>query len=103
MNLRRFIGCRYLQSRCTCCLSRRKSPQRGLRPSTAQPQSQQFVGAYLSATGGIFLCARPFKNPTVPGKLAEARVLMAPIYGWFTEGFDYARTSKEAKRQMSLW
>jgi len=24
------------------------------------------------------------------GKRAEARVLLAPIYGWFTEGFDTA-------------
>ena len=24
------------------------------------------------------------------GKQAEARVLLAPIYGWFTEGFDTA-------------
>jgi predicted ATPase len=24
------------------------------------------------------------------GKLAEARELLAPIYGWFTEGFDTA-------------
>ena len=24
------------------------------------------------------------------GKLAEARKLLAPIYGWFTEGFDTA-------------
>jgi hypothetical protein len=24
------------------------------------------------------------------GVLAEARVLLAPIYGWFTEGFDTA-------------
>jgi predicted ATPase len=23
-----------------------------------------------------------------PGKRAEARALLAPIYGWFTEGFD---------------
>ena len=24
------------------------------------------------------------------GKRAEARLLLAPIYGWFTEGFDTA-------------
>jgi predicted ATPase len=30
------------------------------------------------------------------GKRAEARELLAPIYGWFTEGFDTADL-KEAK------
>ena len=30
------------------------------------------------------------------GKLQQARELLAPIYGWFTEGFD-ARDLKEAK------
>jgi predicted ATPase len=30
------------------------------------------------------------------GKMQEARELLAPIYGWFTEGFD-TRDLKEAK------
>ena len=30
------------------------------------------------------------------GRRAEARDLLAPIYGWFTEGFD-TRDLKEAK------
>ena len=30
------------------------------------------------------------------GKHAEARALLAPVYGWFTEGFD-TRDLKEAK------
>ena len=30
------------------------------------------------------------------GKLSEARELLAPVYGWFTEGFD-TRDLKEAK------
>ena len=30
------------------------------------------------------------------GKLQEARELLAPVYGWFTEGFD-TRDLKEAK------
>ena len=30
------------------------------------------------------------------GKRAEARELLAPVYGWFTEGFDTADL-KEAK------
>ena len=31
-----------------------------------------------------------------PGRSAEARDLLAPVYGWFTEGFD-AADLKEAK------
>jgi predicted ATPase len=30
------------------------------------------------------------------GRIGEARNLLAPIYGWFTEGFD-TRDLKEAK------
>jgi predicted ATPase len=30
------------------------------------------------------------------GKVSEARELLAPVYGWFTEGFD-TRDLKEAK------
>jgi predicted ATPase len=30
------------------------------------------------------------------GKVREARELLAPVYGWFSEGFD-ARDLKEAK------
>ena len=30
------------------------------------------------------------------GKLRQARELLAPVYGWFTEGFD-TRDLKEAK------
>ena len=33
------------------------------------------------------------------GRRAEARELLAPIYGWFTEGFDTADL-KEAKAQL---
>jgi hypothetical protein len=31
-----------------------------------------------------------------PGQGAEARELLAPVYGWFTEGFD-TRDLKDAK------
>ena len=31
------------------------------------------------------------------GKLQQARELLAPVYGWFTEGFD-TRDLKEAKK-----
>jgi predicted ATPase len=32
----------------------------------------------------------------LPGKVQQARELLAPVYGWFTEGFD-TRDLKEAK------
>ena len=34
------------------------------------------------------------------GKISEARELLAPVYGWFTEGFD-TRDLKEAKALLS--
>ena len=37
------------------------------------------------------------RTPLAPqGKVSEARELLAPVYGWFTEGFD-TRDLKEAK------
>jgi predicted ATPase len=33
------------------------------------------------------------------GKVREARELLAPVYGWFTEGFD-TRDLREAKAQL---
>ena len=40
--------------------------------------------------------ARTSKRDPNQGKCAEARDLLAPIYGWFTEGFD-TPDLKEAK------
>jgi predicted ATPase len=36
------------------------------------------------------------------GKLAEARELLAPIYGWFTKGFDTADL-QEANALLDAW
>jgi predicted ATPase len=36
------------------------------------------------------------------GQRAEARELLAPIYGWFTEGFDTADL-QEAKALLDEW
>jgi predicted ATPase len=36
------------------------------------------------------------------GKVSEARELLAPVYGWFTEGFD-TRDLKEAKALLEEW
>jgi hypothetical protein len=35
------------------------------------------------------------------GKVQQARELLAPVYGWFTEGFD-TRDLKEAKALLVL-
>ena len=36
------------------------------------------------------------RPPLAQGKVQQARELLAPVYGWFTEGFD-TRDLKEAK------
>jgi hypothetical protein len=36
------------------------------------------------------------------GKLQQARELLAPVYGWFTEGFD-TLDLKEAKALIDTW
>ena len=41
---------------------------------------------WLTETGGIVRFSTRYRG----GKRAEARELLAPIYGWFTEGFDTA-------------
>ena len=35
------------------------------------------------------------------GKVQQARELLAPVYGWFTEGFD-TRALKEAKALLTV-
>ena len=66
-----------------------------------------------SASGAVASCGRKLFQPTTSpilgtcnlpyarlwrdqGKVSEARELFAPVYGWFTEGFD-TRDLKEAK------
>ena len=59
------------------------------------------VGARIRAMQGAFLLklraatslARLWRDQ---GKVQQARELLAPVYGWFTEGFD-TRDLKEAK------
>jgi predicted ATPase len=41
--------------------------------------------------------ARPHRDE---GRRAEARDLLAPVYGWFTEGFD-TRDLQEAKKLLN--
>jgi len=54
-------------------------------------QGQQARSLELRAAADL---ARLYRDR---GRLAEARDLLAPIYGWFTEGFDTADL-KEAKK-----
>jgi hypothetical protein len=48
--------------------------------------------------GGFYLRAGNEHRATLarPGQAEEARELLAPVYGWFTEGFD-TLDLKEAK------
>jgi hypothetical protein len=45
---------------------------------------------------GIARRCEPCKDPPRPGRRAEARDLLAPIYGWFTGGF-HTPDLKEAR------
>ena len=58
--------------------------------SSERSQSQQAKSWELRAAMSI---ARLWRDQ---GKRDEARELLAPVYGWFTEGFD-TRDLKEAK------
>ena len=49
---------------------------------------------------GIRSCSRRSQNNRrTPIKTTDGRDLLAPVYGWFTEGFDTADL-KEAKAQL---
>jgi predicted ATPase len=50
-------------------------------------------GAYLLKLRAAMSLARLWRDQ---GKVQQARELLAPVYGWFTEGFD-TRDLKEAK------
>jgi predicted ATPase len=57
-------------------------------------QAQQAKSLELRATASL---ARLWRDQ---GKVQQARELLAPVYGWFTEGFD-TRDLKEAKALMA--
>ena len=62
------------------------------RPLLHRPRRQPFCGG---------VCLFEFSSRRArlwrdQGKVREARELLGPVYGWFTEGFD-ARDLKEAK------
>ena len=60
--------------------------ERALRVAHQQQQKSHELRAAMSL-------ARLWRNQ---GKVQQARELLAPVYGWFTEGFD-TRDLKEAK------
>jgi predicted ATPase len=51
-------------------------------------------GAFLLKLRAATSLARLWRDQ---GKVSEARELLAPVYGWFTEGFD-TLDLKEAKK-----
>jgi predicted ATPase len=60
----------------------------------ALAQAQQAKSLELRATASL---ARLWRDQ---GKAQQAHELLAPVYGWFTEGFD-TRDLKEAKALLS--
>jgi predicted ATPase len=65
-------------------------------------------GSLLRAEGDLVAAQCPLSCAPLPisrvfaaiGKRDEARDLLAPVYGWFTEGFD-TRDLKEAKAMLA--
>ena len=76
------------------CLKSLGSPdeeiERTLRTALEIAQDQ---GAFLLKLRAATCLARLWR---AQGKVQQARELLAPVYGWFTEGFD-TRDLKEAK------
>jgi predicted ATPase len=64
--------------------------ERALRTALEIAEEQ---GAFLLKLRAATGLARLWRNQ---GKVRQARELLAPVYGWFTEGFD-TRDLKEAK------
>ena len=75
-------------SRGSCCCGRPSRMRPRPKPASSRPSTvarrQQAKSWELRAAMSL---ARLWQQQ---GKRAEARELLAPIYGWFTEGFDTA-------------
>jgi predicted ATPase len=84
------LSCRILQH-----ASLLKSRAEGLQRTRYRPTSTHKTFELRTATG----LARLWRDQ---GKRTEARDLLAPIYGWFTEGFDTADL-QEAKTLPDEW
>jgi hypothetical protein len=54
---------------------------------------EQAVGSVPSCQIGVWSNGRLWRDQ---GKVPQARELLAPVYGWFTKGFD-TRGLREAK------
>jgi predicted ATPase len=52
---------------------------------SAAAEDRSVAGSALARTARGTILARPWRDQ---GKRNEARELLAPIYGWFTQGFD---------------
>jgi predicted ATPase len=69
--------------------------QRYFERALAVARSQQAKSWELRAAMSL---ARLWRDQ---GKVQQARELLAPVYGWFTEGFD-TRDLKEAKELLGV-
>ena len=73
---------------------------RALRPGLAGGESAGYFASALLRSNKLNRgsCARREHGPPLreEGKRNDARDLLAPVYDWFTEGFD-TRDLKEAK------
>jgi predicted ATPase len=72
------------------CLSNAAEAKTAFRQALAVARQQQAKSWELRASMSL---ARLWRDQ---GKVQQARELLAPVYGWFTEGFD-TRDLKEAK------
>jgi hypothetical protein len=89
--LRFFLWCPICGSRLIgLLLSDQASAEEQLQKAVAIAREQSAKSLELRATTSL---ARLWRDQ---GKTVEARELLAPVYGWFTEGFD-TRDLKEAK------
>ena len=69
---------------CACRLNRLEEAHTALEEALAVARRQQAKSYELRAAASL---ARLWGEQ---GRRAEARELLAPLYGWFTEGFDTA-------------
>ena len=75
-------------SRATCSWHSRRTIRRRRKPASSRPST--WPATSRPSRGS---CGPPLSLSRLwqqQGKRAEAHELLAPIYGWFTEGFDTA-------------
>jgi hypothetical protein len=81
---------RWSTTQVVACAGRATRP----RPRCQSLAALQALGSEQGGPTGLAYLAEVYldrgQTEEGLGVLAEARVLLAPIYGWFTEGFDTA-------------